>query len=81
MTSEDGDLTGRSDLIFDIKYLVSRTSEGVTLEPGTVILTGTPAGVCISEPDGPAKWMQDRDEYSVFVSHGVGTLKNRYEFE
>ncbi|MFN8482800.1 MAG: fumarylacetoacetate hydrolase family protein [Anaerolineae bacterium] len=33
------------DLIFDVPYLVSYISKVMTLEPGDVILTGTPAGV------------------------------------
>ncbi len=33
------------DLIFDVPYLVSYISKVMTLEPGDVIMTGTPAGV------------------------------------
>ena len=33
------------DMIFDVAYLVSYISEAMTLLPGDVILTGTPAGV------------------------------------
>ncbi len=36
-----------SDMIFDIPFLVSYVSEAMTLLPGDVILTGTPAGVAL----------------------------------
>ena len=39
---QDGD-TG--DMIFDVATLVTTLSEAMTLEPGDVIATGTPAGV------------------------------------
>ena len=32
-------------LIFDIDHIVSELSQGMTLQPGTIIATGTPAGV------------------------------------
>ena len=32
-------------MIFDVPHLVSFLSQGTTLHPGTVILTGTPPGV------------------------------------
>lgn len=67
-------------MIFRIPYLISRASEGVTLEPGTIILTGTPAGVAAGE-QGPDQWVQNGDHYNVFVSNGVGTLINQYVFE
>jgi len=34
-----------SNLIFDVPYLVSYLSRFMTLEPGDIISTGTPAGV------------------------------------
>lgn len=67
-------------MIFNIPYLISRASEGVTLEPGTIILTGTPAGVAAGGK-GPDRWVKNGDYYHVFVSNGVGTLINQYVFE
>lgn len=55
------------NLIFDLPYLVSFISRVMTLEPGDVIATGTPAGV------GP---MQPGDVVEVVIS-GVGRLRNR----
>ena len=54
------------DLIFDVPYLVSYISKVMTLEPGDVILTGTPAGV------GP---LDAGDVVEVEID-GVGVLRN-----
>jgi len=56
-----------SQLIFEIPYLIQYISQVMTLLPGDVILTGTPAGV------GP---MNVGDQVSVTVE-GIGTLTNR----
>lgn len=43
--------TGRlSDMIFSIPTLIEHLSEGMTLEPGDLIFTGTPAGVAALSP-------------------------------
>lgn len=54
------------DMIFDVPTLISYISHVMTLLPGDVILTGTPAGV------GP---LTDGDTVSVTVA-GIGTLTN-----
>ncbi|HEY71397.1 MAG TPA: fumarylacetoacetate hydrolase family protein [Anaerolineae bacterium] len=54
------------DMVFPVTQLVGFISSVMTLEPGDVILTGTPAGV------GP---LVDGDEVSVEIE-GVGTLIN-----
>lgn len=54
------------DMVFPVTQLVGYISSIMTLEPGDVILTGTPAGV------GP---LVDGDEISVEIE-GVGTLTN-----
>ena len=54
-------------MIFDVPTLVSYASRMMTLEPGDVILTGTPEGV------GP---LVAGDALEVEVS-GIGTLKLR----
>ncbi|KAL0252295.1 hypothetical protein I308_101684 [Cryptococcus tetragattii IND107] len=42
-----------SQLIFDIPTLIATCSMGITLQPGDVIATGTPAGVCLSLGEPP----------------------------
>lgn len=62
-----------SELIFDIPALISTLSAGITLEPGDVILTGTPAGVGISFD--PPRFLRPGDTVRVEVS-GLGVLSN-----
>ncbi len=61
------------DLIFDVPYLVAFASAVFTLEPGDLILTGTPAGVGYARE--PRIALQDGDVVEVAVE-GVGTLTN-----
>jgi 2-keto-4-pentenoate hydratase/2-oxohepta-3-ene-1,7-dioic acid hydratase in catechol pathway len=60
-----------SDLIFSIPELVSRLSEWMTLEPGDVISTGTPAGV--GSVREPRVWLKAGDEIEI-RSPQLGTL-------
>jgi acylpyruvate hydrolase len=62
-----------SDLIFDVPYLVAFVSRLFTLEPGDVILTGTPAGVGYARD--PKVALTDGDVVEVVVE-GIGTLRN-----
>ncbi|GAA0418050.1 2-hydroxyhepta-2,4-diene-1,7-dioate isomerase [Acrocarpospora corrugata] len=69
-TSVNGELrqSGRtSQLLFDIPTLIAHVTAVMTLLPGDVLLTGTPAGV------GP---MFPGDQVSVGIE-GIGTLTNR----
>ncbi len=55
-----------SQFIFTVDYLVSFVSEIMTLEPGDLIITGTPAGIGSMKPG---------DEIEVRIE-GIGSLKN-----
>lgn len=70
---------GIDDLIFDIPKIISFCSSGTTLEPGTVILTGTPSGV--GSICRPQEFMKEGDVYAIEVTPGVGTLVNRWVYE
>jgi 2-keto-4-pentenoate hydratase/2-oxohepta-3-ene-1,7-dioic acid hydratase in catechol pathway len=63
------------DLIFDIPALVATISAGLTLEPGDLIATGTPAGVGLGF--NPPKFLKPGDEVSISIT-GLGTLTNRF---
>ncbi len=63
------------DLIFDIPTLISIISAGLTLEPGDLIATGTPAGVGLGF--NPPRFLKAGDEVSMSIS-GLGTLTNRF---
>lgn len=61
------------DLIFDVPALISFLSGSTTLLPGTLILTGTPAGV--GEARDPKRFLIPGDEVTVDID-GVGMLTN-----
>ena len=61
------------DLIFNTRQLVSYLSRCMTLLPGTVIMTGTPAGVGFSRK--PPVFLKHGDLIEVEIE-GIGTLRN-----
>lgn len=61
------------ELIFRIPDLIAFLSSVVTLEPGDVVSTGTPAGVGFGHK--PPRWLRNGDECVVQVS-GIGELRN-----
>jgi 2-keto-4-pentenoate hydratase/2-oxohepta-3-ene-1,7-dioic acid hydratase in catechol pathway len=63
------------DLIFTIPSLIATISAGLTLRPGDLIATGTPAGVGLGF--SPPKFLKPGDEVTMSVS-GIGTLSNRF---
>ena len=62
-----------SDMIFSVAQIVAFVSEAITLEPGDLILTGTPAGVGIFRD--PELLLQPGDDVTVEIE-GIGTLTN-----
>ncbi len=60
-------------MIFKIGYLISYLSQGITLEPGDVIATGTPEGVGVFRD--PPVLLKAGDVYEVEIE-GLGTLRN-----
>lgn len=62
-----------ADMIFDVAELVALLSEAFTLEPGDVIVTGTPAGVGFART--PPLWMQPGDVCEVEIEQ-IGILRN-----
>lgn len=61
-----------ADMVLDVAHLVADASVLVTLEPGDLILTGTPAGVGASS----GTFLADGDEVRVEIP-GVGSISNR----
>ncbi len=66
------------DMTFEVATLISELSRGLTLTPGTVILTGTPSGVGMSRT--PPTYLKHGDEVRITID-GLGTLVNRVRFE
>lgn len=60
-----------NELIFDIPTLIETLSLGITLQPGDVIATGTPLGVCLST----GVFLKPGDRVDVSIT-GLGTLSN-----
>lgn len=62
-----------SDLIFDIPTLIETISAGITLEPGDLIATGTPAGVGLGFK--PPRFLKPGDVVRIEVDR-IGALEN-----
>ncbi len=69
-TLQDGSTT---DMIFTVATLVAHCSAATTLEPGDVILTGTPSGVAMGRK--PPPWLQPGQVCEVEIE-GIGRLAN-----
>ncbi len=63
-----------SDMIFSIPRIISHLSAGLTLLPGTVILTGTPSGVGMAQ--NPKRFLRHGDIVEVEIDQ-IGVLRNR----
>lgn len=62
-----------SDMIFDIPTLIASLSEGLTLEPGDIIATGTPSGVGYAMD--PPQFLKAGDEVVCDITE-IGQLRN-----
>lgn len=62
-----------SNMIFDVATLVAACSEVMTLQPGDIIISGTPSGVGMARQ--PAVWMKPGDVAEVELE-GIGVLSN-----
>ena len=67
---QDGDT---SQLVFDVPRIIETISAAMTLHPGDVIATGTPAGVAMG--GATPRWLRPGDRFEVTVE-GIGTLRN-----
>jgi 2-keto-4-pentenoate hydratase/2-oxohepta-3-ene-1,7-dioic acid hydratase in catechol pathway len=63
-----------ADLIFSIPELLARLSRLLTLEPGDIVATGTPAGVGSTRQ--PRVWLKAGDEVAI-TSPQLGRLVTR----
>ncbi|HEX3806645.1 MAG TPA: fumarylacetoacetate hydrolase family protein [Gaiellaceae bacterium] len=62
-----------SQQIFGVRDVVSFVSQAITLVPGDLIITGTPAGVGAFRD--PKVWLQPGDEITIEID-GLGTISN-----
>jgi 2-keto-4-pentenoate hydratase/2-oxohepta-3-ene-1,7-dioic acid hydratase in catechol pathway len=66
-----------ADMVFTPAQVISRLSRVMTLQPGDVIATGTPAGVGMSFD--PPRYLRDGDRVEVEID-GIGRLSNMIRF-
>jgi 2-keto-4-pentenoate hydratase/2-oxohepta-3-ene-1,7-dioic acid hydratase in catechol pathway len=60
-------------MLFKVDELIADISQGITLEPGDIIATGTPAGVGAGRT--PQEWLWPGDVIVATVQ-GIGTLRH-----
>ena len=68
------------DMIFACDEIVSYISSYMTLEPGDIILTGTPEGVILGYPKQQQIWLAAGDEATIEIEK-LGRLTNRFQDE
>lgn len=61
------------DLIYDIPTIIASLSEGLTLEPGDIITTGTPSGVGFARR--PPEFLKPGDVVELEIE-GIGRMRN-----
>jgi acylpyruvate hydrolase len=66
------------DMIWSVAETIMLLTECMTLEPGDLIVMGTPAGV--GQARNPPVWMKDGDTIEIEIER-VGLLRNRIENE
>lgn len=62
-------------MIFDIPTLIETISRGITLYPGDIIATGTPAGVGMGL--NPPRYLQSGDSVRIEID-GIGAIENKF---
>jgi len=65
-------------MIFNIRQQIAYLSKGTTLEAGSIILTGTPAGIGYFRK--PRVILEHQGDVRVYID-GIGTLINKIRYE
>jgi 2-keto-4-pentenoate hydratase/2-oxohepta-3-ene-1,7-dioic acid hydratase in catechol pathway len=63
-----------ADMIFPVSVILEYLSQGMTIEPGDIIATGTPEGVGLGRT--PPEYLKDGDVVETEIE-GIGTMRNR----
>ncbi len=66
------------DMTFSVAHQIALLSKGTTLEAGSILLTGTPAGIGYTRK--PSVTLRSGGEIAVQVG-GIGSLINKFFFE
>jgi acylpyruvate hydrolase len=67
-----------SNMMFPVAETIADITQGMTLEPGDLVVTGTPSGVGFARK--PPVWMKQGDVIEIDIE-GVGILRNPIEDE
>jgi 2-keto-4-pentenoate hydratase/2-oxohepta-3-ene-1,7-dioic acid hydratase in catechol pathway len=76
VNGEERQSSPTAEMLFDVPTILETLTRYVTLEPGDVVTTGTPAGVAAFRPDKP--WLKPGDVVTVEVD-AIGKLTNPVE--
>ncbi|WP_017812187.1 fumarylacetoacetate hydrolase family protein [Paenibacillus shenyangensis] len=66
-----------SDMIFHCDELIHYLSRHMTLQPGDIILTGTPEGVIMGLPESERQWLEAGDQVTIEIDR-LGRLTNTF---
>ncbi|GAA4726130.1 fumarylacetoacetate hydrolase family protein [Brevibacillus fulvus] len=66
-----------ADMIFSCAEIVAYLSQYMTLQPGDLIMTGTPEGVIMGQAPEQQRWLSPGDVVEVEIE-GLGTLTNSF---
>jgi acylpyruvate hydrolase len=67
-----------SNMMFPVAETIVYATQGITLEPGDLLVTGTPSGVAHARK--PPAWMRHGDVCEIEIE-GIGILRNPIEDE
>lgn len=73
VNGEEKQRSNTKHMLFKVDHLISDLSSGITLEPGDIIASGTPAGVGAGRT--PQEWMWPGDVVEAHVE-SIGSLRN-----
>ncbi|WP_042350769.1 fumarylacetoacetate hydrolase family protein [Bacillus massiliigorillae] len=74
VNGEERQRTNTANQVFTVQHLVEFLSSIATLEPGDIVITGTPGGVGVARE--PQTFLKDGDVVTVSIDK-VGTLENK----
>ncbi len=78
VNSEVRQNSSSSNMVIPVRRIISTLSKTMTLEPGDIISTGTPAGVAMSMKE--PKYLKDGDVVEITIEK-LGTIRNRIVFQ
>lgn len=77
VNGEERQNSNTSDMIFSCKEIVSYISKYMTLSPGDIILTGSPEGVILGDPEEEQIFLQPGDVVTIEIEK-LGRLTNEF---